>query len=526
MKKYKALGGQGFTLTEVLIANVIFAIVALSFIGLYTALVSSASLTKRKAIALTLATNQMEYLKSLPYDSLAVAGGSIYSTNPLPASTTKTVNSFSYTIKTAISYVDDAYDGCANYPNLTLKQKYCRSYPPPSGAPATDTNPQDYKVINVEVKTSNGSKLAEVDTQVAARVSETNSTTGAIFVTVIDETGNPISDASVSLANSTTTPNINLGDQTDSNGTAIFYGLPPDTSNYDYKITASKDSYSTIATIAPSGSLQPNYPNLQVITQQSSFITLTIKGMSANSLVIETTDTSGNPLANIKTYIKGGYKKYNSTTNTEYYYDNYSPTDVRPSSDSGGLAAVSNLVPGEYKFCGDAGATNCKIGNTVYYLVAAVPYGGTNSFNPITIPAYYSSSPPTTLFSYGGNSSYLQKVRLMFTTDSSYPRIATLTPDNTSIGAGGLSAFNFQITGTNLPCNSNPASCGTTVRFTQDANTYTASCTGNSSPATTLSCTVNITGISAGKAQLQLANSGKSIAIPAGALLGGLNVVP
>ena len=78
----------------------------------------------------------MEYLKSLPYDSLAVAGGSIYTTGPtLPASFTKTLNGVTYTVKTSISYVDDAYDGCGSYTTQALKELYCRNSPPPSGAP-------------------------------------------------------------------------------------------------------------------------------------------------------------------------------------------------------------------------------------------------------------------------------------------------------------------------------------------------------------------------------------------------------
>lgn len=522
MKKYKTLDQDGFTLTELLIANVIFAIVALSFLALYTALVTSAALAKRKAVALTLATNQMEYLKSLPYNDLAVSGGSIYSTNPLPASSVKTVNNFNYTVKTAISYVDDAYDGCASYPNQSLKELYCRSYPPPSGAPTTDTNPQDYKVINVRVLTSSNAKLAEVDTQVGARVAETASTTGALFVTVIDDNGNPVSGATVGVVNTTITPNVNLSDETDSNGTAIFYGLAPDTTNYDYVVSASKTGYSSLSSIPPSGSLQPNYQNRQIFTQLSSFITMTIKPQGQNSLVIEATDVNGSPYSNMKVYVKGGYKKYNATTDTSYYYDTMTPSDTRPTTDSSGLTSISNLAPGTYIFCGDVGTTNCKIGNTTYYLAAAVPYSGTNSFNPIIVPTYEASDPPTTTFSYNATN-FLQKVRLILTTDSSYPRVRTLTPDDVSLSTDPLSAFAFQITGTNLPCSSVAASCGTSVRLLQGAATYTASCTGNSS-GLQLNCTVNISGIALGMARLSITSSSKTLTIPAGSLLGGVNV--
>src|ERR1700679_2940759 len=101
---------DGFTLVEMIVGMAVLAIVALSLTGLFTALVNSSVVAKEKAVAATLATNQMEYLKSLPYDSLAIAGGSIFATSPLPGTATQTVNGVKYTIKTNISYVDDAYD--------------------------------------------------------------------------------------------------------------------------------------------------------------------------------------------------------------------------------------------------------------------------------------------------------------------------------------------------------------------------------------------------------------------------------
>src|SRR5690606_5494020 len=134
---------------------------------------------------------------------------------------------------------------------------YCRNYPPPSGSPNPDANPQDYKIAHVTVTDVTGKRLAQVDTQISSRVSETASTTGALFVTVLDESGNPLSGATVTVTNSTVTPNVNLSDSTDNNGIAIFYGLPPDTNGNDYQVAASKSGYSSLSTIEPFGSLQP-----------------------------------------------------------------------------------------------------------------------------------------------------------------------------------------------------------------------------------------------------------------------------
>lgn len=514
---------NGYTLVELLIAILVLGVMAIGVLSLISGLVFSAAFIKKQAVAMTLATNQMEYLKSLPFDNLAVAGGSIYVPNPLPASINKTINGVYYQIDTSITYADDAYDGCGSYPTQALKETYCRNYPPPAGSPVTDLNPKDYKNIEVTVLGKNGAKLAQVNTDVSARVAETSSTTGALFVKVIDNNGNPISDATVRVTNSTLSPAVDMSDSTDVNGTAIFYDLKPDSTNYDYYITASNPNYTTLTTIKPSGSLLPNYPNQNILTQLSSFVTLTLKPKGTDSLVIQTIDTSGAALANTKIYIKGGYKKYSNATDTSYYYDNYTPTDTRPTSDSSGYTSLSDLDPGPYIFCGDNASTNCKVGSTTYYLAAALPYGGVNPFNPINIPTYSASSPPATTFPYEGKN-FLQKVLLMFTTNSGFPRVTDISSYEADQSTSDMSAFEFQINGANLPCSSDPASCATAVKFLQNSFTFTASCTGT--PAgTQLNCTINISSAGIGSTQLQITSGGNTLTVPVGPL-GGIIVVP
>ena len=508
----------GTSLVELLIALAVLSAVLISVLTLFTSLIQSTIIARNKAIAVTLATNQMEYLKGLPYDSLAVAGGSIYSANPLTATQTQTLNGKTYTIVTSINYVDDAFDGCGSYPTTTLKQLYCRNYPAPASAPATDTNAADYKIAHVTVKSSAGKILAQVDTQIAARVAETSSSTGAMLVTVIDDSGNPISGANVSVVNSTVTPAVSLNDSTDSNGIAIFYSLPPDSSP-DYTVTASLSGYSTLATITASGTLQATYPSQKIVAQQSSSVTLKIAPQATYSLIAEAVDTSGAPINDLKLYLKGGYKKYTATTNTTYYFDNVSP-DTRPLTDSNGLAVFSGLPPGPYIFCGDAGLTSCVKGSTTYYLIAALPYVGSSSFNPITIPRS-DAIPASPVYSYSGNS-YAQKARLVFTTSSTFPRIITLTPSTLSLASTTLSSVAFQIVGANLPCSSNPASCSTSIQLIQGSNTYTASCTGTTT--TQLNCTANLTGITAGFLQLKFTSGSNTFTMPASPPLGGISV--
>lgn len=517
----------GFTLVELVIGITVLAIVAISFTALFTSLVRSGLVAKRKAIALSLATNQVEYLKSLPYDSLAVAGGSIYAQNPLPATKTEKVDGFTYTIKTSINYIDEAFDGCTSYPTQALKEKLCRNYPPPASQTTNDTNAADYKVINVSVLNASGGNLATVDTQVAARVAETSSTTGALIITVNDATGNPLQGATVSVSNTTITPSVAVGDTTDANGIAIFYNLPPDTNGYDYRITGSKTDYSTLTTLVPASPLQPVYSSQQIFTQASSYVTLTLKPQGPNSLIVEAVNTAGSPLSNMRIYAKGGYKRYTASTDTSYYFDNVTP-DTRPTTNASGLATISNLVPGPYYLCGDSGATSCVIGSTTHYLVAAIPYSGSSAYAPINVPTYTAASPPSPLFDFSGTD-YYQKARLIFSTSSTFPRITGLSGHEVALSSGSLSTTAFTITGVNLPCSTTPASCATAVRIIQGSNTYTASCTGPTSGANVgriLSCTANLTTISAGTTQLTIQTSNGTYTSPADLVLGSLNVIP
>lgn len=505
----------GYTLVELLMVIAVLSIMGLASFTLFSSLLNSAIVGSQEAVAATLATNQMEYLKSLPYDSLPV-----YS----PSSFAKKVNGITYTVKTNITYVDNAYDGCGSYANLTIEKQYCNDYPPPTGAPATDGNAGDYKDVNVTVTNKAGVQLSSVDTHVAALVAETASSTGALFVTVLDGSGNPISGATVQAVNPSLTPAVNISDTTDENGIVIFYDQPPSTTGYKYQITASDSGYSSLTTIVPNGSLTPTHSSQNLFASNSSSVTMHLYPMTTNSLVLESTDTSGNPLANAKIYVKGGYKKYAATTDTTYCYDTFSSTlngscaavsngDIRPVTDSNGLAALSNLVPGPYYFCGDDGSLNCKVGSTTYYLAAAVPYSGTSTAEPLTVPTYNPASPPAT-FSYGGNN-YVQKVRLMLTSSSSFPRVTGLSPADASLASGSLASFAFTLNGVNLS--------GASVSFKQGSNTFAASCSGSS---TQQNCTVNLASASAGNTQLVVTVGSNTLTLPPTPLIGGIIVTP
>jgi len=251
----------------------------------------------------------------------------------------------------------------------------------------------------------------------------------------------------------------------------------------------------------------------------------------SNSLLVQTTDASGNPLSGVKVYAKGGYKKYTSTTDYSYYFDNYysnydsgTVNDTRPTTDANGYATILNLPPvNKYLFCNSdattattspSSTTNCAVGSTKYYLAAAVPYGGSNSLSPIAVPTYNASSPPTTTYSYNSNS-YLQEVQLMLTTSSTFPRVYSMDPYALSLsGTTNLSSVPIVISGYNLSSAS--------AKLTLNGTTYTG--TGCSTSTTQLTCDFNLSSIPTGTAQLSVTNSSGTLTLPYSPQLGGLNV--
>lgn len=522
MGKYKVkTNSAGFTIVEVLVSSLIIALLSIALFNGYIVFNSAQVYARYKTIGTELAVNQIEYFKSLPYDDLAVQGGAIVHPDPLPNTEYQTVDATTYQIVSSINYVDDAFDGCGNYPDTETKNLLCHNLPSPGGAPSTDTNPADYKIANVKVNV-NDRLVASLDTHISARVAETVSTTGALIVKVIDASGNPVTNASINVVNTTVSPAINVNDNTDNNGIAIFYGLPPDSGN-DYRITAQKSDYSTLTTVVPTGSLSPNHASQKIISQQSSSVTMVINPMGEYSLVMETVDTSGSPLSNVLVAVKGGTKKYSNSDNSEYYYNNFNPVDTRPSTGAGAITAINNLEPGKYIFCEDNGATGCNdSGNK--YLVAAVPYGANSTIGNIQVPSYDPASPPSPLFSFDGHD-YYQKVRLYFSVSSNHPRVYEIGNATASKAAG---THSFTLRGMNLPCDDvNPSACGTTVVVKNSAGDMYGSCINASSTVDSLDCTIDVSSANTEQSNITLTANGYTLNIPNGSgLLGGINVTP
>jgi len=250
------------SLIDVVIGSAIVLVVFLGLIGLLRVSLLVSSLAKAKAGATAVADTQMEYVRSLPYDSVGTVGG--IPAGAIQSSATTTVNGIAYATRTFIEYVDDPADG-------------------------TDTNDTngittDYKRIKVAVTYSVRSKSYEMDmvSNYAPLSIETTTGGGTLKVAVVNASGAPVSGATVHIVNSTAAPAIDTTTFSDLSGLVLLGGAPAST---DYQVYVSKAGYSSAQTYVRDTTNQNPAPGyLTVVANQTTTGTFAIDQLATLSL--------------------------------------------------------------------------------------------------------------------------------------------------------------------------------------------------------------------------------------------------
>ncbi len=262
--------GKGMTLVEVVIAagvmvTVFFAIVT----GFRLALVINTQV-QAKTVAISLANERIEFIRSLDYDEIGTVGG--IPQGPIPQIATTTANNREYQIRTLIYWVDDPADGL--------------------GVDDVNNITTDYKEIKVEVNWSVGESeqsLFKV-ARITPRGIETTEDGGSLLVTVYDALFEPLQGAEVRILNTNATTTIDTVRMTNDTGVALFAGAPPLS---QYQIFVTRPGFSTDQTYV-STTTNPN-PNTQPITVaagETSSISFQIDRLS--SLEIQTFNAGNN----------------------------------------------------------------------------------------------------------------------------------------------------------------------------------------------------------------------------------------
>ena len=219
---------RGFSLVEVVVGSALLAIVSLSVYQAYASVMRLSRGSGDKVTATLLANEQIEILRNLPYQSVGEIGGIPSGLVTHSTTTIRSGNTFS--IITTIRNADDPFDGL---------------FP-------VDTSPADYKLASILVActTCEHTTIVPITTTIAPKNLENVTNNGALFLSVVDALGAPVSGASVTITN--TAQGLNLTDTTDVHGLLKVYDVIP--ASLAYTVTVTKSGFSSDQTYEPTAS--------------------------------------------------------------------------------------------------------------------------------------------------------------------------------------------------------------------------------------------------------------------------------
>lgn len=246
------------TLVDVIVGMAIMLLVFLSIFGSFKIAIDLVYSTKAKAGAVALVADRLEYIRSLPYDSVGTVGG--IPPGPLAQVATSTVNGLSYTISTLVQYVDDPADGTGNADG--------------NGITA------DYKLVRVEANwiVRGSARSTYAVTTISPVGLETLASGGTLTINVLNASAAPVADARVTITNASTSPAINVSAETNDAGSVSFPGAP---TAGGYHVVVTRTGYSTAQTYTASGANpNPSPADVAVINHKTSTLSLAIDQLS------------------------------------------------------------------------------------------------------------------------------------------------------------------------------------------------------------------------------------------------------
>ncbi|HUX80889.1 MAG TPA: carboxypeptidase regulatory-like domain-containing protein [Candidatus Paceibacterota bacterium] len=263
---------RGFSLIDVIVGVALMLVLFLALFGILRASLDLSTLTKAKSAAVEIASTQMEYLRGLSYDALGTSNG-IPAGNIQQMATT-TVDGISYSVRTFIEYYDDPADGV--------------------GAADTNGITTDYKIGKVTVSyiLYGQNKSVSIVSNFAPPGVEAATNGGTLSLHIVGATGANISNASVQIINTATTPTINFVTFSDANGLVTIGGAA---TSSQYQIQVSRPGYSSAQTYArTTQNANPTPGYLTVVKNQTTSATFAIDRLATlqlSSFGVATTTT-------------------------------------------------------------------------------------------------------------------------------------------------------------------------------------------------------------------------------------------
>jgi hypothetical protein len=216
---------RGSSLIDVLVGVAILGIVFWGLFGVFRLALIVITTNKAQVGAIALAGDGIEYVRSLPYDSIGNVDG--VPSGPVPQTEIINLNDIEYTRRTLIAYADAPEDGLGD----------------------DDTNGllNDYKFVKVTVSWDIKGQEREINTvsYFAPPGIETSAGGGTLSINVLDAYGVPVSGAEIRIINNDLSDPIDLDRFSNVDGRANLIAAP---AGGGYEIIVSKEGYSTAET--------------------------------------------------------------------------------------------------------------------------------------------------------------------------------------------------------------------------------------------------------------------------------------
>lgn len=276
---------KGFTLIELLIAVFIIGTAVTGLFGLFVLNLKLSQEAEQRVVAVALADERAETIRNLPYLSIGTVGG--IPAGSIPQQENVVRNGVTYVVRTDIRYVDDSFDGTTS------------SNPP-------DLLNTDYKQARIEVSWTSRYTINPVVLllTVAPAGIEGGEEAGTLVFNAIDALSAGVAGAAVTLQNSSTNPVVTITTQTDNSGQLVLPGLPV---NNNYKLTVTKDGYTSEQTYDPTANFTPDvdHAHLSAIAGQITAKTFSIDRVSNVTIDMREQTFAGAPVANVPYTFRG-----------------------------------------------------------------------------------------------------------------------------------------------------------------------------------------------------------------------------
>ncbi len=285
---------QGFSLVEVIVAC---ALMVLVFGGIFSGLqlmLKTITHSKAEAGARALAVEQLEYIRSLSYDSIGTIAGIPEGTIPQIATTS--LNGTDYTIRILVLYLDRPEDGFGENDDNGITE--------------------DSKVVKITYSWTLQGEARDYTlvSDIVPSGIESTSGGGTLLINVFDASVQPVAGADVHVYNDTGASTIDVTVMTNASGIANFPGAP---AGGGYQITVSKPGYSIDQTYsASSTNADPSPPHVAVAVGSVSTVyfaidelsDLTLRSVSApvTNLFSDSFSSSGQLLTQSSVTVTGG----------------------------------------------------------------------------------------------------------------------------------------------------------------------------------------------------------------------------